>query len=68
MSTALIADSEANGIWTLQAGIFAENHISIALHERMGFRRIGVRERIAQRDGRWHDTVQMERRSRTVGL
>ncbi len=66
--TALVADSEAHGIWTLQAGIFAENRPSIALHERMGFRRVGVRERIAQRDGRWHDTVQMERRSETVGL
>jgi phosphinothricin acetyltransferase len=64
----LIAESEARGIWTLQAGIFAENSASIALHERLGFRHAGVRERIAQRDGRWHDTVLMERRSKTVGL
>jgi phosphinothricin acetyltransferase len=66
--TALIGESEAHGIWTLQAGIFAQNRASIALHERMDFRQIGVRERIAQRDGLWHDTVQMERRSSTVGL
>ena len=66
--TALGAESEANGIWTLQAGIFPENRASIALHERLGFRQVGVRERIGQRDGRWRDTVLLERRSRTVGL
>src|ERR1019366_6671578 len=31
---ALIGESEANGIWTLQAGIFPENRASIALHGR----------------------------------
>ena len=66
--SALVAESEANGIWTLQAGIFPENRASIALHERLGFRRVGVRERIAQRDGRWRDTVLLERRSKEVGL
>jgi L-amino acid N-acyltransferase YncA len=66
--TALVFDSEAHGIWTLQAGIFASNDASIALHRRAGFRMIGLRERIAQRDGRWRDTVLMERRSEVVGL
>ena len=66
--TALIADSEAHGIWTLQAGIFPENRASIALHERLGFRPVGVRERIGQRDGRWRDTVLLERRSKVVGI
>lgn len=65
---ALIEESEAHGIWTLQAGIFPENLASIALHLRQGFRRVGVRERIGQRDGRWRDTVLLERRSTTVGL
>lgn len=65
---ALIAESEAHGIWTLQAGIFPENAASIVLHERLGFRRIGVRERIGQRDGRWRDTVLLERRSKVVGI
>jgi phosphinothricin acetyltransferase len=65
---ALIAESEQHGIWTLQAGIFPENATSIALHERLGFRRIGVRERIGQRDGRWRDTVLLERRSKVVGI
>jgi L-amino acid N-acyltransferase YncA len=65
---ALVAESESNGVWTLQAAIFPENQASIALHEGLGFRQVGVRERIAQRDGRWRDTVIMERRSKVVGL
>ena len=63
----LIADSEAEGIWTLQAGIFPENVASIALHERAGFRIVGRRERLGQMDGRWRDVVLMERRSTVVG-
>lgn len=65
---ALIAESEAHGIWTLQAGTFAENQASIGLHTRAGFRVIGHRERIGQHHGVWRNTVQMERRSPTVGL
>jgi phosphinothricin acetyltransferase len=33
------------------------------LHERCGFRVVGVRERIAKRDGIWRDTVLLERRA-----
>jgi phosphinothricin acetyltransferase len=65
---ALTTESEAHGIWTLQAGIFPENRASIALHKRLGFRQVGVRERIGQRDGRWRDTVLLERRSQSVGI
>jgi L-amino acid N-acyltransferase YncA len=64
----LIADSEAHGIWTLQAGTFEENTASIGLHTRAGFRVIGHRERIGQHHGVWRNTVQMERRSPTVGV
>jgi phosphinothricin acetyltransferase len=64
----LIRAAEAAGVWTLQAGIFPENTASIALHTRLGFREVGRRERIGRRDGRWRDTVLMERRSATVGL
>jgi phosphinothricin acetyltransferase len=63
----LIADSEAEGIWTLQAGIFPENAASIALHERAGFRVVGRRERLGQMNGRWRDVVLMERRSQVAG-
>jgi len=64
----LVADSERNGIWTLQAGILAENAVSIHLHEKAGFRVIGTRERIGCLDGRWRDTVLMERRSSLIGV
>ena len=64
---ALIAASEAHGIWTLQAGTFEENTASIGLHTQAGFRVIGHRERIGQHHGVWRNTVQMERRSPAVG-
>lgn len=64
----LVACSEAVGLWTLQASIFPENVSSIRAHERVGFRVLGIRERIGRfRDGRWRDTVIMERRSDVVG-
>ncbi len=65
---ALIDESERAGIWTLQATIFAENSASLALHRSCGFREVGRRERIAQRNGIWHDTVVLERRSKIVGV
>jgi phosphinothricin acetyltransferase len=64
----LISDSEKNNIWTLQAGIFPENEASLRLHEELGFRRIGYRERIGQMNGKWRDTVQLEKRSAVVGI
>jgi phosphinothricin acetyltransferase len=65
---ALVAESEVQGIWTLQAGIFPENRASLHIHKRLGFREVGRRERIGQRDGQWRDTVLMERRSKVVGI
>lgn len=65
---ALIAESEAHGIWTLQAGTFPENTASIGLHTQVGFRMIGHREWIDQRHGVWRNTVQMERHSPTIGV
>ena len=64
---ALVLESEAEGIWTLQAGIFPENVASVALHESCGFRLVGRRERVCKLQGRWRDTVLLERRSQTVG-
>lgn len=66
---ALIEASEAAGIWTLQSEIFPENTGSLKLHEKMGFRRGGYREKIGQmEDGRWRDVVLVERRSPHVGF
>ncbi len=65
----LIRESEEEGFWTLQSGIFEINKASQALHKKMGFRMIGYRERIAQdHDGVWQNTVIMERRSTIVGM
>jgi L-amino acid N-acyltransferase YncA len=65
---ALITESEKNGLWTLQAGIFPENTASVQLHEKCGFRTIGTREKIGQMHGIWRDTVLLERRSKTIAL
>lgn len=65
---ALVAASEAEGIWTLQAGVFAENVASVRLHESCGFRIVGSREKLGQLDGRWRDVLLLERRSKIVGV
>jgi len=58
----LITLSEEQGFWTLQAKIFPENKASIHLHKKLGFREVGFRQMIAQRDGKWYDNVLLERR------
>ena len=62
----LIEKSESAGIWTIQTSIFPENEASLKLHDRVGFRVVGVRRSIAKRDGLWRDTVLLERRSEVV--
>jgi phosphinothricin acetyltransferase len=64
---ALVEQAEQAGVWTVQTGIFPENIASLALHQRCGFRVVGVRERIGQLHGRWRDVVFVERRSPIVG-
>lgn len=44
----LIKLSEENGFWTLQSGIIRENITSIKLHEKCGFRKVGIREKISK--------------------
>ena len=68
LMNALIDESEARGIWMLQAAIFPENKASIHLHKKFGFRQVGTREKIGKRDGIWRDNVFMERRSRNTGI
>jgi L-amino acid N-acyltransferase YncA len=77
IGTALLAGiieaSEKNGIWTLQAGIFPENIVSLNLHRQHGFREVGRREKVGkmtfgQLKGVWRDVVLMERRSKVVGV
>jgi phosphinothricin acetyltransferase len=65
---ALIDESELNGIWTLQAGIFPENAASVALHKSCGFREVGARRRIGKLGESWRDVLLLERRSSKVGV
>jgi len=62
----LIKSSEENGIWTLYSSLFPENEGSVKLHLKNDFRLIGKREKIAQQDGVWRDTVLCERRSKKL--
>lgn len=64
---ALVLESEAAGIWTLQAGVFADNAESLRLHARCGFRTVGRRERLGRLAGDWKDVMLLERRSTRVG-
>jgi L-amino acid N-acyltransferase YncA len=64
----VISSSEEHGIWTLFSSVFPENKATLRLHEKYNFRIIGTRERIAQINGKWRDTIQMERRSKKTGI
>ena len=63
----MIALSEEDGYWTLQAQMMAENQPSLALHRQCGFREVGVRERYGHIEDSWHDVILLERRSRQTG-
>jgi phosphinothricin acetyltransferase len=68
LMAALVEESEKHGLWTLQAGIFDGNDASVSLHEKFGFRVIGLRERLGKLKGRWRDVLLLERRSQNVGV
>ncbi len=64
--SALIASTEAAGVWTIQSGIFPENAASVALHLAAGFRVVGTRVRFGRHHGSWRDVLLIERRSNVV--
>jgi L-amino acid N-acyltransferase YncA len=64
---ALIRSTEQAGIWTIESGIFPENAASLRLHQSVGFRVVGTRERVGRHHGRWRDVILLERRSPVVG-
>jgi len=68
LMAALVEESENNSIWSLYSSIFPENQATLRLHLKHGFREVGFRERIAQQNGRWRNTLILERRSSKVGL
>jgi L-amino acid N-acyltransferase YncA len=59
----LVERAEADGFWTIEAGIFPENAASVALHVACGFRIVGTRERLGEMNGVWRDVLFLERRS-----
>jgi phosphinothricin acetyltransferase len=63
----LITESEKEGLWTLQASVFPENKPSLKIHEDLGFRQVGYREKIGKMNWIWRDTILLERRSKTIG-
>ncbi len=64
----VITSSEENGIWSLYSSVFPENTATLKLHEKFNFRIVGTREKIGQIDGKWRDTILLERRSGMTGL
>ncbi|GAA1647504.1 hypothetical protein GCM10009733_050780 [Nonomuraea maheshkhaliensis] len=65
--SAFIAASEDAGVWTIQSGVFPENTASLALHQALGFRVVGTRERLGRHHGVWRDVLLIERRSGVIG-
>ena len=49
------------GFWKIVSRIFPENTASLALHERCGFRVVGIYQRHGKLDGQWRDCVIVER-------
>ena len=62
----LFESTEADGIWTIQTGVFPENEASLALHVKCGFRVVGTQEKLGKLDGVWRDVVVLERRSEVI--
>jgi L-amino acid N-acyltransferase YncA len=63
----LIKESEKKNVWSLLSVLFPENTASIKLHEKAGFRVVGIREKMGEMGNKWRDNIMMERRSKKVG-
>ena len=57
-----VTEADSGDLWTLQTSVFPENRASIALHHSAGYETLAVRSRIGRLDGKWRDTVLLERR------
>jgi putative N-acetylmannosamine-6-phosphate epimerase/L-amino acid N-acyltransferase YncA len=58
---ALLAASEATGLWKLVSRVFVENTASRTLLRGLGFREVGTYEKHGKLDGVWRDVVIVER-------
>ena len=61
-------ESEKNGIWTLEALIFADNEPSLKLFRKCGYVDLGVRKRLGYDTvlEKWRDVAMLERRSPNI--
>lgn len=66
--SAVVTEAEADGRWTIQAGIFPENEASVSLHLSCGFRIVGIRRQVGRLNGAWRDALFLERRSEVTGV
>lgn len=63
---AAVDEAVKYGVWSIQAHLLQENVAGIALHEKCGFRKVGVSERLGKdRFGVWRSVVIMEYRIQT---
>lgn len=60
--TELIEHCQGAKFRQMIALIARENHMSVKLHEHLGFRQVGLIEGFARKQGQWIDTVLMQRR------
>jgi L-amino acid N-acyltransferase YncA len=58
---ALIDDAKKRGWWKLLSRIFPENTASRKLCSHLGFREVGIYEKHGRLDGKWMDTVIVEK-------
>ena len=57
----LLEAAAENGFRTVIARIAAPNPVSVRLHRRFGFRRVGVEREVGRKFGRWLDVVVMQK-------
>ena len=57
----LVEEAKTRGWWKLLSRIFPENTASRKLCASLGFREVGIYEKHGQLDGKWKDTVIVEK-------
>ena len=57
----LLAIAKDLGFHSCIANIVADHHASIALHQRLGFRLVGIQEEIGRKFGRWVDLAILQK-------
>lgn len=62
----VISFADQNEIWTIESNMFKTNIASKHVHEKAGFKVLGIREKLGRLDGNWVDILMMERRSTVI--